>query len=128
MNNVKGFLIERDGRSLFVRELQDWALEDENYKVTPLVPIKPADVLPEWSGIVVTQSTDDTAERIQLMNDLFDLQQQEIDQLKHRLESFIEVVEGIVELTEVISQNSIENRSKLFVISQSCKDILKPNE
>lgn len=128
MTNIKGFLIERDGRSLFMRELQDWALEDENYKVTPLVPIKPTDVHAELSGAVAIPSTDDTAERIQLMNDLFDLQQQEIDQLKHRLESFIEVVEGIVELTDVISQNSIENRSKLFVISQSCKDILKPRE
>ena len=132
-SKVKGFLIERDGRSLFMKEVEAWAIEDVNYKVTPLVsglmedreeslveaPKEEAPSLP---------STDDTQERIQLMNELFYLQQAEIDQLKHRLEGFVEVVEGIVEITEVISQSSIENRSKLLVISESCKQVLKPSE
>lgn len=127
MTTIKGFLIERDGRALFMREIQEWALRDNEYKVTPLVAMKVPDVYEQF--IVDTpQQTDDTAERIQLMNELFDLQQQEIDQLKAQLEKFVEVVEGIVELTEVISQSNIENRSKLLVISKSCQDILKPSE
>lgn len=132
-SKVKGFLIERDGRSLFMKEVEAWAIEDVNYKVTPLVsglmedreeslveaPKEEAPSLP---------STDDTQERIELMNELFSLQDLEISQLKQQLEKFVEVVEGIVELTEVISQSSIENRSKLIVIGDSCKAILKPSE
>jgi hypothetical protein len=108
------YLITRDGREYVMDAVPEWTLDNPEYRVIKLS----SDVA----------SIDDSAERIQLMNDLFDLQQQEIDQLKHRLESFVEVVEGIVELTEVVSQSGIENRSKLFVISQSCKDILKPKE
>lgn len=127
-SKVKGFLVERDGRALFMRELQAWTVEDVNYKVTPLVSGLMEDREEPLTEAPSLPSTDDTAERIQLMNELFDLQQKEIDFLKARLEKFVGVVEGIVELTEVISQNSIENRSKLLIISESCKDILKPNE
>ena len=132
-SKVKGFLIERDGRSLFMKEVEAWAIEDVNYKVTPLVsglmedreePLVEA-VKEEATTLPIT---DDTQERIELMNQLFDLQQAEIDFLKTRLEKFVEVVEGIVEITEVISQSSIENRSKLIVIGDSCKAILKPSE
>jgi len=128
-SKVKGFLIERDGRSLFMKEVEPWAIEDVNYKVTPLVSGLMEDREESVAEqIPVIPSTDDTQERIQLMNELFDLQQAEIDFLKARLEKFVEVVEGIVELTEVVSQNNIENRSKLIVIGDSCKAILKPSE
>ena len=127
-SKVKGFLVERDGRSLFMRELQAWTVEDSNYKVTPLVSGLMEDKEDSLVDAPSLPSTDDTQERIQLMNELFDLQQAEIDQLKHRLEGFVEVIEGIVELTEVISQSSIENRSKLLVIYESCKQVLKPSE
>lgn len=129
MTKTLGFLIERDGRTLFLRELVEWAVEDSEYKVTALVAKENVEglVLEVPKEPSITQ-TDDTQERIQLMNDLFNLQQDEIDFLKGRLEKFIEVVEGIVELTEVISQSNIENRSKLIVIGDSCKEILKPSE
>ena len=128
MTNVKGYLVERDNRSLFIRDINEasWALEDSEYTVTALIPV---DVYKCYENVIEIQPhTDDTAERMQLMNELFDLQQQEIDQLKHRLEGFVGVVEGIIDLTEVVSQNNIENRSKLLVISKSCKEILKPSE
>jgi hypothetical protein len=128
MTNVKGYLVERDNRSLFIRDINEasWALEDSEYTVTALIPV---DIYKCYENVIEIQpQTDDTAERMQLMNELFDLQQQEIDQLKQQLEKFVEVVEGIVELTEVISQSSIENRSKLLVISESCKQVLKPSE
>lgn len=134
MTTIKGYLISRDGRELFLRELADWAVSDPEYEVTALVPMGKALVYDEFVVDGPEQeapslpNTDDTAERIQLMNELFDLQQQEIDQLKHSLEKFIEVVEGVVELTEVVSQSSVENRSKLLVISASCKEALKPND
>ena len=131
---IKGYLISRDGRELFLRELADWAVEDPEYKVTALIA-KP--VAAGYEQFIVEElnekapslpSTDDTAERIELMNELFSLQDLEISQLKAQLEKFVEVVEGIVEITEVVSQNNIENRSKLIVIGDSCKAILRPSE
>lgn len=119
------YLIVRDGREYFMREVPEWAQDNPDYEVVKFsseevkIPEEEAPSLP---------STDDTQERIQLMNELFDLQQTEIDQLKHKLEGFIEVIEGIIELTEVVSQSNIENRSKLIVIGDSCKGILKPSE
>lgn len=129
MTIIKGYLVERDNRSLFIRDISEasWAIEDGNYQVTPLVPLISTDVYEQFIQDVPAQ-TDDTQERIQLMNELFDLQQAEIDFLKARLEAFVEVVEGIIELTEVVSQSNIENRSKLIVIGDSCKGILKPSE
>lgn len=132
-SKVKGFLIERDGRSLFMKEVEPWAIEDMNYKVTPLVSglmedrEEPLADFPKEEAPSLP-STDDTAERIELMNELFTLQEVEISQLKAQLEKFVEVVEGIVELTDVVSHSPIECRSKLIVIGDSCKALLKPSE
>lgn len=125
-SKVKGFLVERDGRALFMRELQAWTVEDVNYKVTPLVSGLMEDR--EEPLTIEAPSTDDTAERIELMNELFSLQEVEISQLKAQLEKFVEVVEGIVELTGVVSHSAIECRGKLIVIGDSCKALLKPSE
>lgn len=128
-SKVKGFLVERDGRALFMRELQAWTIEDVNYKVTPLISGLMEDrEEPLVTGVPSLPSTDDTAERIELMNELFSLQDLEISQLKSQLEKFVEVVEGIVELTDVVSHSAIECRSKLIVIGDSCKALLKPSE
>jgi hypothetical protein len=110
------YLVTRDGREYVLDSIPDWA-QSEEYKVEKLSSVD--------SNIT---NTDDTQERMQLMNELFDLIQQEIDQLKHRLEGFVEVVEGIVELTDVVSHSPIECRSKLIVIGDSCKALLKPSE
>jgi hypothetical protein len=119
------YLVTRDGREYVMDSIPDWAQDNPEYEVVKLSSVEIP--LIESSNDGVT-NTDDTAERIQLMDELFDLQQQEIDFLKHRLEAFVEVVEGIVELTDVISHSGIENRSKLVVIGDSCKAILKPSE
>lgn len=37
MNKVLGFLISRDNRELFMKELPEWVSLDENYKATALV-------------------------------------------------------------------------------------------
>lgn len=127
-SKVKGFLIERDGRELFMKQVEAWALEDVNYTVTPLI----SGLMEDREELTVSApslpSTDDTAERIELMNELFSLQDLEISQLKAQLEKFVEVVEGIVELTDVVSHSPIECRSKLIVIGDSCKGLLKPSE
>lgn len=128
-SKVKGFLIERDGRSLFMKEVEPWAIEDVNYKVTPLI----SGLMEDREEPLVIEApslpnTDDTAERIQLMEELFQLQETDIALLKAQLEKFVEVVEGIVELTDVVSHSPIECRSKLIVIGDSCKALLKPSE
>lgn len=37
MTAVKGYLIQRDGRELFLRDIPEWAISDVEYKVTTLV-------------------------------------------------------------------------------------------
>ena len=37
MNKVIGFLISRDGRDLFMKDLPEWVSLDENYKASALV-------------------------------------------------------------------------------------------
>lgn len=119
------YLIVRDGREYFMREVPEWAQDNPDYEV---VEFSSEEVKSLEEEALSLPNTDDTQERIELMNQLFDLQQTEIDQLKQRLEAFVEVVEGIAELTEVVSQSAIENRSKLLIISDSCKKILAPQE
>lgn len=122
---ITRYLIVRDGREYFMREVPPWAQDNPDYEVVKLSSEEvksPEEIAPSLP------STDDTQERIQLMNELFDLQQTEIDQLKQRLEAFVEVVEGIAELTEVVSHSSVECRSKLIIIGDSCKKILAPQE
>lgn len=39
MTGILGYLVQRDNRNLFIRDLEEaaWALSDPEYKVTPLV-------------------------------------------------------------------------------------------
>ena len=117
------YLIVRDGREYFMREVPKWAQDNPDYEVVKFSSEESGSI----NATTVTNS-DDTQERIQFMNELFQLQEVEITQLKQQLEKFVEVVEGIVDITEVISQSNTENRSKLIVIGDSCKAILKPSE
>lgn len=135
MTNIKAYLVEGHGRSSVFTSPQPWANDDPDYNVVPLVPMKMAEFYAEEFAEGVPKeplpslpNTDDTQERIQLMEELFTLQETDITLLKAQLEKFVEVVEGISELTEVISQNAVENRSKLWMISESCKGLLKPSE
>jgi D-mannonate dehydratase len=121
ITDLKIWLVERDGRRSTFFEAPEWAIEDEEYNVTVMVPDNQVQAIAQ-------PSSDDTQERMQLMEELFTLQDTEIQLLKDRLESFVEVVESIVEITDVISHSAIENRSKLLLIGDSCKHILKSSE
>lgn len=39
MTGILGYLVQRDNRNLFIRDLEEaaWAIDDPEYKVTPLV-------------------------------------------------------------------------------------------
>lgn len=119
------YLVTRDGREYVLDSVPDWAQDNPDYKVVKLSSGEPSPPVEVLANVV---GADDTQERMQLMEELFQLQETDITLLKAQLEKFVEVVEGIVELTEVISQSNIENRSKLIVIGDSCKAILKPSE
>lgn len=65
-----GFLVERDGRTLFLREMVEWAIEDSAYKV-----------------IELASKTDLLAceESRQLLMEIYLIQEEEILLLKNRL-------------------------------------------
>lgn len=134
MTTIKGYLISRDGRELFLRELADWAVSDPEYEVTALVPMGKALVYDEFIADGPEQeapslpSTDDTAERIQLMNEIFELEEKEIALLKERLEEAVELVESIHEFASKQTSNIMESRGLLLLIAESCQKWLKPKE
>jgi len=74
-----GFLVECEGRSLFIRERNEimWAVEDENYKVTELV-----------ARGEQSQALTECEESRQLLMELYLLQEDEIKMLRERLKSF----------------------------------------
>lgn len=128
-SKVKGFLIERDGRSLFMKEVEAWAIEDVNYKVTPLV----SGLMEDREEPLVLEatslpSTDDTAERIQLMNEIFELEEKEIALLKERLEEAVELVESIHLFSMNQTTNIMEARGLLRLIAEASNKWLKPKE
>lgn len=74
-----GFLVECEGRSLFMRQAEDvqWAMDDNSYKVTELVA-------------KAEQSTalTECEESRQLLMELYLLQEDEIRMLRERLKAF----------------------------------------
>jgi len=127
-SKVKGFLVERDGRSLFMRELQAWTVEDTNYKVTPLVSGLMEDREEPLTEAPSLPSTDDTQERIQLMNEIFELEEKEIALLKERLEEAVELVESIHEFASKQTSNIMESRGLLLLIAEASNKWLKPKD
>ncbi len=129
MKTILGYLVERDNRSLFIRNINEaaWAMEDIEYTVTPLVPLPSTEVYEQFVVDAPVQ-TDDTAERIQLMNELFELQETEISQLKHSLEEAVELVESIHEFASKQTNNIMESRGLLLLIVEACGRWLKPRE
>jgi len=129
---IKGYLISRDGRELFLRELADWAVEDPEYKVTALIAKPIADV---YEQFIVEEpkeeapslpNTDDTQERIQLMNEIFELEEKEIALLKERLEEAVELVESIHLFSMNQTTNIMEARGLLRLIAEASNKWLKP--
>lgn len=128
MTNIKGYLVECEGRSLFMRNKEDvlWAISDENYKVTPLAPLPPTDVYAEMSGAALV--TNDTVERLQLLEQIYELEEKEIGLLKERLEEAVELVESIHEFASKQTNNIMESRGLLLLIAEACQKWLRPKE
>ncbi len=122
-----GWLIECEGRSLFMREKGDvlWALEDPNYKVTPLVA---GEVYETFIVALPVQQADDTAERLQILEEIYELEEEQIAQLKQRLEEAVELVENIHLFSMNQTTNIMEARGLLRLIAESCNKWLKPSE
>lgn len=80
MNKVIGFLISRDGRDLFMRDLPEWVSLDENYKATALV---------KWDDSLEVLLSEVTEDR-DLYMQICDLQDQEIQDLKMQLKELQE--------------------------------------
>lgn len=117
-NNVKAWLVSGHGRETVYDKPQPWAVEDPEYTVEELGKI----------GAVVEPLPSDIEERFSIMEELFELQDKEIQVLQERLSQFVEAVEAIVEITEVVSHSNIENRAKIIVIGESCKELLKSRD
>jgi len=134
MTTIKGYLISRDGRELFLRELADWAVSDPEYEVTALVPMGKALVYDEFIVAGPEQeapslpNTDDTAERLKLLEQIYELEEEQIAQMKARLEEAVELVESIHEFASKQTSNIMESRGLLLLIAESCNKWLSPKE
>ena len=123
MSEVKGYLIECQGRELFLRDNIEWALEDNNYKVTPLIAQQT--VLegenPEQRDI----SFEDYRE---MAEELYKIHSEQLSSTKEILEDAIELLEGIADLASKKTDNLIEIRGLLELIAQDCKKFLSPSD
>lgn len=116
MTTVYGYLITTADRSLFVRSLEDatWALEDPEYEVKTLIA---------QEDLQETSSPDfddykEVAERLYIIN------QEQISSTKDMLETAVELIEGIGELSAKKTDNVMEMRGLLALIAQDCKKFL----
>ena len=75
MNKVVGFLISRDNRELFMKELPEWVSLDENYKATALV---------KWDDSLAVLLSEVTEDR-DLYAELCDMLDEENRELKARI-------------------------------------------
>jgi hypothetical protein len=75
MNKVIGFLISRDGRELFMKELPEWVSLDENYKASALV---------KWDDSLTVLLSEVTEDR-DLYAEICEMLDQENRELKAKL-------------------------------------------
>lgn len=80
MHNVLGFLIERDGRKLFLDDLPEWVSLDDNYTATALV---------KWDDSLEVLLAEVEEDR-DLYMAICDLQDEEIQTLKRQLKELQE--------------------------------------
>lgn len=91
-----------------------WAYLDDEYTVTELV----AKVAEE---ILETQPTsDDTQERLKLLEQIYELEEQQIAAMKAKLEEAMELVETIHEFASKDTNNIMESRGILRLVSEAC--------
>jgi hypothetical protein len=75
MDKVVGFLIERDGRKLFLDDLPEWVSLDENYTATALV---------KWNDSLEMLLAE-VKQDLELYMSICELQEEEILSLKGKL-------------------------------------------
>lgn len=109
------YLIIRDGREYIMDAVPDWA-DSEEYQITKL------------SSEAVVGSTDDTTERLKILEEIYELEEKEIALLKERLEEAVELVESIHEFASKQTSNIMESRGLLLLIAESCNKWLRPSE
>lgn len=118
MTKTMGYLVACQGRTLFMREKEDcsWAYLDDEYTVTELVAKNDDHVI------------DDTAERLQILEEIYELEEKEISLLKGRLEEAVELVESIHLFSMNQTTNIMEARGLLKLIAEACNKWLSPKE
>jgi hypothetical protein len=118
-----GYLISCEGRQLFMRDKADcsWAYLDDEYTVTELVA-------KAGEELIDAPSTDEAQERLQLLEQIYELEEQQIASMKYKLEEAMELVENIHLFASNQTTNIMEARGLLKLIAESCDRWLKPKE
>lgn len=130
MTNIKGYLIERDNRSLFIRDVEEakWAVEDSEYTVTALVPLEDPHPYEQFIVPPVQTSTDDIQERLQLLEQIYELEEEQIAEMRATLEGAVELIESIHTFASNQTHNIMESRGLLLLIAEACNKWLSPKE
>ncbi len=124
MTKTMGYLISCQGRELFMRDKADcgWAYLDDEYTVTELVAKTGKDV-PEMQP-----GTDATQERLELLEQIYALEELQPAVMRIKLEEAVELVESIHEFASKQTNNIMESRGLLLLIAEACQKWLKPKE
>ena len=93
----------------------EWALSDPNYTVTELV------AKPE-------HKSDDTTERVEFLEELYALEEQQISTLKEKLEDAVELIEVIYEFSSKDTNNLLEAKGLLHLVAEACGKWLAPKD
>ena len=108
------YLVTRDSREYIFNDIPEWVAEDSNYKVTKL------------SSVVTTESVQKAIEDVQILQELYELEEEQIARLKERLENALELVEVIYEFTSRDHASLLEAKGTLKLVADSCLKWLKP--
>lgn len=137
MTNIYGYLVQCDGRELFIRKYEDvvWAFEDANYTVTPLVAQTETVDIPEALEKELGKTegfgkTDPQFEDyVAISSQLYQIQQDHIAQLQKVLEDAVELIETINEFSSKAKEASTsEMKGTLHLVAESCAKFLKSQE
>jgi hypothetical protein len=119
------YLITRDGREYVLDVVPDWAVDNDEYKVEKLSSEFIMAALDDATAIA-QNVTDDTLERLHILEEIYELEENEISLLKSSLEEAVELVESIHEFASKQTNNIMESRGLLLLIAESCDKWLKP--
>jgi len=111
MPRIYGYLVLRDDHSLFMRERPEWAYEDIDYNVIELVA----------KGEELTNADADGT--VKLLEELFELEEAQIDNLKSQITECRAIVESISDVSTP-TDHLIECKAKLLLIGEQCKRFL----